>query len=316
MKRRMNQVLIALLVLITGTRAVSFGAALSVAPQTRPRESRSTATPAIPRPVTFREVPGRGLIVRAWVNSAGPFNFAIDTGSGATLLSPRVAGEAQIDAKAGRGTSVSGLTGVNASAREASLKTIAVGDGDNYLPGMGVAIITNGLPRDLDGVLDPIEAFAPLGFVIDIPAHELSAFDPRELPLRLSVQPAGGAVVSWLREAHSRRPFVKLDNGDRALIDTGSTLGLAIKDRDSTDEGMRERTVRDIGGGRVSSRRVRPTTVAIGALTLRNIPTDLISGAEADAPVLLGLSALRPFRMRFDPVHYLIEIEPGINPRR
>ena len=79
---------------------------------------------------------------------------------------------------------------------------------------------------------------------------------------------------------------------------------------------MRERTVRDIGGGRVSSRRVRPTTVAIGALTLRNIPTDLISGAEADAPVLLGLSALRPFRMRFDPVHYLIEIEPGINPRR
>jgi hypothetical protein len=41
----------------------------------------------------------------------------------------------------------------------------------------------------------------------------------------------------------------------------------------------------------------------------------MISGAEADAPVLLGLSALRPFRLRFDPVHRLIEITPGINPR-
>jgi hypothetical protein len=60
----------------------------------------------------------------------------------------------------------------------------------------------------------------------------------------------------------------------------------------------------------VSVVRARPTTIAIGALTLRNIPTDMINGAEADAPVLLGLTALRPFRIAFDPLHRLIEIAP------
>ena len=33
------------------------------------------------------------------------------------------------------------------------------------------------------------------------------------------------------------------------------------------------------------------------------------------APVLLGLNALRPFRLRFDPIHRLIEITPGTQPR-
>jgi hypothetical protein len=42
------------------------------------------------------------------------------------------------------------------------------------------------------------------------------------------------------------------------------------------------------------------------------VPTDLVSGTEADAPVLLGLSALRPFRLKFDPLHRLIEIAPGL----
>jgi hypothetical protein len=51
-------------------------------------------------------------------------------------------------------------------------------------------------------------------------------------------------------------------------------------------------------------------TVAIGKLRLRNIPTDVISGAEVGAPTLLGLSALRPFRLVFDPVNRLIEIAP------
>ena len=176
-------------------------------------------------------------------------------------------------------------------------------------------MITSGLPRDLDGVLDPTEAFAPLGYVIDIPRHELSAFESSELPLRIDRQPAEGAVVPWLRESHGRRPFVQLDNGDRALLDTGSTFGLAIRDLGPGGQRISGYAVRDVGGGSVSSRRGRPTTVAVGSLTLRNIPTDLISGAEVGAPVLLGLNALRPFRLRFDPAHRLIEITPGTQPR-
>ena len=315
MSSKVKLVFAVLLFVTTVGRAVSFGAALSVA---RNRGQTRKAGPAaalrIPGPVSFREVSGRGLIVRTWINSVGPFDFAIDTGAGATILSQRVADEAGVGIKTGR-TSVAGLSGTSISARNASIQTLAIGDIDNYLPAKGEVMVITGLPRDLDGVLDPTEAFSPLGYVVDLPQHELSAFDPRNTPLRMNEQPDAGVVVSWLREGAGRRPFVMLDNGDRALLDTGSSLGLAIRDPGSPDRKVPAYTVRDVGGGQISSRRVAATTVSIGSLVLRRVPTDLVSGAEADAPVLLGLSALRPFRLRFDPLHRLIEIAPGSSGR-
>ena len=44
---------------------------------------------------------------------------------------------------------------------------------------------------------------------------------------------------------------------------------------------------------------------------LAGLIAGMISGASSDAPVLLGLNALRPFRLRFDPLHRLIEIAPS-----
>jgi len=298
--------------LTTVARAASFEAALSVVRGLgKPRHERSAgAGLRIPAPVSFREVQGRGLIVRTWINSAGPFDFAIDTGAGATLLSQRVADEARVVTKGGR-TSVAGLSGIATSARGASIQRLAIGDSENYLPAKGEAMIVSGLPRDLDGVLDPTEAFSPLGYVVDLPQRELSAFDPQTDPIRINEQPDQGTVVRWLREGLSRRPFVQLDNGDRALLDTGSSLGLAIRDSAAPDRKGPDYSVRDVGGGHISSRRVAATTISVGSLTLRRIPTDLVSGTEADAPVLLGLSALRPFRLKFDPLHRLIEIAPG-----
>ena len=306
-----------LLILIISARAVSFGAALSAAQDKAKSMSHADDTldvrAIVPRAVMFREVPGRGLLIKTWVNGVGPFSFAIDTGAGATLLSSRVAGEAQVKIKSGRATSIAGLSGLSTSAQTAMISSMAIGDGENYLPAKGLVMVTSGLPREIDGALDPTEALWPLGYVIDLPRGELSAFDPRDMPLQLDAQSTEGAVVSWLRESHGRRPFVLLDNGDRALLDTGSTLGLAIKDRDQSNQRISGYAVRDVGGGRISARRARPSTIAIGSLTLRNIPTDVISGAEANAPVLLGLNALRPFRLRFDPLHHLIEITPVAN---
>jgi hypothetical protein len=295
--------------LTTMGRAVSFGAALSVS-RDRGKPQQRPATVGLPASVSFREVPGRGLIVRTWINSVGPFDFAIDTGAGATLLSQRVADEARVTIKGGR-TSIAGLSGVSTAAHVASIQSLAIGDRENYLPDRGEAMIITGLPRDLDGVLDPTEAFSPLGYVVDLPQRELSAFDPRTDPIRINEQPDEGTVVRWLHEGISRRPFVALDNGDRALLDTGSSLGLAIRDKESSDRKLPAYSVRDVGGGQISTRRVAATTISVGSLTLRRIPTDLVSGTEADAPVLLGLSALRPFRLRFDPLHRLIEIAPG-----
>lgn len=295
--------LIATIILVAaGFRAVSFEAALFAAPQTRALGS----APRLPRSVRLRELRGRGLLATVWINSAGPFLFAVDTGAGATLLSPRVAAAARAELRSGR-RFIAGLTGRNAPAQDATLQTLAIGDRENYLPGSRKVVVTPGLPPGLDGVLDPTEAFSPLGYIVDIPRLELSAFEPRQSPVNAGDQPREGAVVQWLRDGGGRRPFVQLDNGDRALIDTGSSFGLAIQSSAIAKRGHVSYS-RDIGGGSVSAVRVRPTTIAIGALTLRNIPTDLVSGAEADAPVLLGLSALRPFRLTFDPLHRLIEI--------
>ena len=319
MEKSCKLLFVVILVLATGARAVSFGTALSAARKaSNPiRKTKAEQTPPVPDAVGFREVAGRGLLIRTWVNGAGPFSFAIDTGAGATLLSQGVADEARVKIKSGRATSIAGLSGNAVGAHEVSVDSLAIGESENYLPAKGTVIVTSGLPSDLDGVLDPTEAFSPLGYVIDLPRLELSAFDPRVNPVRLNQQPAEGTVVQWLKESHGRRPFVMLDNGERALLDTGSSLGFAVREN-SRGDGQRisDYEVRDVGGGRISTRRGAPTTISIGSLTLRRIPTDIISGAEADAPVLLGMSALRPFRLRFDPVHRLIEIAPGTTGQR
>jgi hypothetical protein len=310
MSRNVKVLFAVMLFVTTVGRAVSIGAALPAVQSNNRRVRESAAGLEVPRTVSFREVPGRGLIVRTWINSAGPFDFAIDTGAGATLLSQRVADEARVTTRSGR-TSIAGLSGVATSARNVFISSLAIGDSENTLPAKGEAMVVSGLPRDLDGVLDPTEAFSPLGYVIDLPQHELSAFDPQNDPVKMNEQPDEGTVVRWVREGLSRRPFVMLDNGDRALLDTGSNLGLAIRDSGSAERKAPAYVVRDVGGGQISARRVAATTVSVGSLTLRRVPTDLVSGTEAGAPVLLGLSALRPFRLRFDPLHRLIEIAPA-----
>ena len=296
----------AILLVATGVRAVSMETALFAVPESSAQQAARVATL---RPVRLREVRGRGLLADVWVNSIGPFRFAIDTGAGATLVSQRVASAARLDVRSERSRSISGLSGRGTTAHDANVQALAIGDRTNYVRGSREVVVTPGLPNDIDGVLDPTEAFSPLGYVIDIPRLELSTFDPRATPLRLEDQPVEGAVVRWLRVGSSRRPFVELDNGDRALIDTGSSLGLGIRSNSESNRG-RVSYSRDIGGGQISTERVRPMTIAIGALKLKNIPTDVISGAEAGAPTLLGLSALRPFRLVFDPVNRLIEIAP------
>lgn len=271
-----------------------------------------------PAPVRFREVEGRGLLVRAWVNGQGPYDFAVDTGAGATIISRRVAAGARVAVYADRPISLSGLSGARgASAREATLRTLAVGDPGNRLPGRGLVVVADSLPEDLDGVLDPSECFHPLGYVIDFPAETIRAFDPQQSPLRRTEVPPGGAVVPWLTDGASRRPFVQLAEGRRALVDTGSGLGLAVTPDAAHALGVaggrgRERDggVIDLGRGRVGARRVAPATVHVGPMALRNVPTDLLSGASSGAPVLLGRDALRPFELTFDPVNRLVRFLP------
>src|SRR5256714_2440159 len=283
-----------------------------------PAQDRTTTRgTALPSPVRFRESGNRGLVVRAWVNGAGPFTFAVDTGAGATVLSPHVAGEARVEVESGgRAVEVGGLSGMSVGGQRAFPRDISLGTRDNTFQARGLAVVAPGLPSDIDGILDPSEIFYPLGFIIDLPNGEMSFFDPRSRPLRAADAPPGGAVVPWLTDGRSRRPFVMLAEGRRALLDTGSGFGLAVDESAAhalgliSTDGRPSAGARDIAGGEVSARRVRAATVSVGPLVLRGVPTDFLQRAEKGAPVLLGRDALRPFRMTFDPVSRLIMFDP------
>jgi predicted aspartyl protease len=267
--------------------------------------------------VRFREVAGRGLIIKAWINDEGPFDFVVDTGAGSTILSTRVAQAARVAIASNSNVNLSGLSGTRGAAHEASLRSIAIGDARNYLPARGSIIVADSLPTDIDGILDPSETFYPLGYVLDFRDEVLRAFDPRVEPLSRNDVPADGDVVTWLTDGATRRPFVSLEGGRRALIDTGSGLGLGVTPEAARSLGVfgargrgREGDVRDLGRGRVGASRIEPATVRIGALVLRGVPTDLLNGASDAAPIILGRDALRPFELTFDPVNRLIRFAP------
>ncbi len=272
-------------------------------------------------PVRFREVEGRGLLAQAWVNGRGAFTFALDTGAGATIISQRVARLSGVTLSA-REVRLRGLSGVHGGkSHEASVRSLALGNADNMLPGRGLVIVTDGLPPDLDGVIDPSESFWPLGYGIDFARSEMTAFDPRFDAVRSNEEPLGGAVVQWLRDGDSRRPFVLLNGGTRALVDTGSGFGLALTEQAAIafgvlpgGRGRGHEPVRDLGRGEVNARRVAPATISIGSLVLRRVPTDVLLGTATDTPVLLGRDALRPFHLTFDPLHRLIRFAPQTRP--
>ena len=264
------------------------------------------------QPISLRDDEEHGLLAKGWVNGAGPFVFAIDTGAGASIISQRVAAEARLQVTKARTPLVGGLsTSPISSDQEARIDGLALGKPGNRVPGRVIAAVVPNLPRAIDGILDPTEAFSPFGYSLDLPQRELRVFDPSVNGLNVNQQPRDGAVVRWVRAAGSHRPFVKLGDGRLALVDTGSSLGLALSDGRSSHRSETTRIRQDLGGGRVQSRSIAPQTVNIGALVLNRVPTDMLSGVAPGTPIILGRRALFPFRITFDPFSRLIAFEPA-----
>lgn len=276
---------------------------------------RAAVRNRLPYPIHFQEVSGRGLLVSGWINGAGPFTFAVDTGAGATILSRRVATEAGVVVGSRRPVIVGGLSDrASVTGQEVSIGRLALGDEQNILPSTGPAVVLETLAPGIDGVLDPVDAFWPLGFEIDFRRSSITIFDPRLTPLRRGTDLSyDSAVVPWLQDGVTRRPFVSLESGHRALIDTGSGLGLALTSKSANSLGVapggrraQPAEIRDLAGGTIDAHRIAPTNIRIGSLVLNGIPTDLIPNANAKSPILLGRDALRPFRLAFDPISRLI----------
>lgn len=291
-----------------GPFAASF--AVSAAGKSAPATSRVAQ---LPLPVRFRTNKNRGLLVDTWINNRGPYVFALDTGAGMNVIAQRVVSETQVTTKSAAVTIVGGLTNAQTTSnREAVLGQLALGDRSNRFPATQTALIVSSLGPGIDGILDPLSVFAPQGFSIDLPNERIEAIDTSSRGLERGHVAGEGAVVPWLRSGGSSRPFVRLGDGRLALVDTGSGFGLAINERNAVIVGTRNGNrakldTRDIAGGTVKSRRVDPTTISIGELVLRRVPTDILFGVHDDAPVILGRDALYPFKITFDPRKRLIE---------
>jgi hypothetical protein len=258
-------------------------------------------------PVRLKDERERGLLAQGWINGAGPFVFVIDTGAGVSLISRNVAAESRLAVSRSRRTLVGGLsTSPIASNEETRVSGLALGQRGNNVPGSFSAAVVANLPGSIDGILDPTEVFRPYGYSVDIPNRELRVFDQR---LRVTDVPKDGAVVRWVREGGSERPFVRLGDGRLALIDTGSILGFALNEPGRV-AGSNHSITHDLGGGSVQSRRIAPQTVSIGALVLNKVPTDVLMGVAPGTPLILGRGALFPFKITFDPNSKLIAFEP------
>ena len=265
-------------------------------------------------PIRLREERDRGLLATAWINGAGPFTFAIDTGAGVSLINRSVADRARLQVSKSRRTLVGGLsTSPIASNQEAKLSGLALGTPSNRITTNAVAAVVPTLPGSIDGILDPTDVFSPLGYSVDLPNRQLQVFDPASRGLRVNQVPRDGAVVRWVREPGNDRPFVRLGDGRLALIDTGSGFGLALTDgrvvgaRSHAEVENRH----DLGGGRVQSQEIKPQRVSIGALVLNGVPSDVLSGVAPGTPNILGRRALFPFKISFDPAARLISFEPA-----
>src|SRR6266850_6069697 len=124
------------------------------------------------RSVRLREVRGRGLLINVWINGTGPYVFAVDTGAGATLIRSETLHRAGLTSSTGRKIAVGGLSTTTISGEHATVNSLALGEPTNLLPTPHRVIIVPSLPAGIDGILDPTDAYSPMGYVIDMPKRE------------------------------------------------------------------------------------------------------------------------------------------------
>ena len=124
----------------------------------------------------FRFERERGLLLRVWINGSGPYIFAVDTGAGMNVISQRAVTAAGLPTRTVPTTIIGGLSNARSSSnREAIIDRIALAERDNALPSKQTALIVTNLPPDLDGILDPTEAYAPFGYSVDLPNEQIDA---------------------------------------------------------------------------------------------------------------------------------------------
>src|SRR5688500_20023145 len=171
-----------------------------------------------PGPARFRVEKERGLLLQVWINGRGPYLFAVDTGAGMNVISQRVVTAAGLPTRTVPTTIIGGLSNARSfSNREAILDRIALDGRANTLPSKQTALIVKNLPPDLDGILDPTEAFAPFGYSIDLPNEQIDALPAGSIHPDTRL-PDEVVIFPWVRTDTVNLPVVLFDAGHTAFV--------------------------------------------------------------------------------------------------
>src|ERR1044071_9112399 len=105
-----------------------------------------------PLPIKLRDGHD-GLVANAWINGAGPFVFAIDTGAGVSLISRNVVDRAHLQVTRSNRPLVGGLSTARiASDEETRLSDLALGQPSNRINTRALAAVVTSLPGSIDGI--------------------------------------------------------------------------------------------------------------------------------------------------------------------
>ncbi len=116
--------------------------------------SAAEVKPARPNPVPFT-LANQLILLDVRINGKGPFTFVLDTGAGATLLSPELASTLGLKRLGKKGNAV-GAAGGKSDVSFGRVESISVGDvtAKNYeVAVLDLADVGKGAGKQLDGIL-------------------------------------------------------------------------------------------------------------------------------------------------------------------
>ncbi|RPJ53958.1 MAG: PDZ domain-containing protein [Acidobacteria bacterium] len=296
-------------------------------PETR---SGSTVAPENERPQPLEVLPFELYDKRVWisakVNNKGPFDFQFDSAAGSSLLTPKAAVQAGIEANAFASASGAGDATIQVQvASDVSFRFGRISWAAQRIPLIPLDTIDEGTGRRADGLIgkDFLDRFV---FEIDYANRTMSVYDP-------SFKYTGGAGVSLpitLAEGPIIEALISVPGRDpircRLLVDapfTGSlTFARPFIEKNRLLDAAKELTpkllktaLRGVGGesvmymGRVQSLKVGPYSFEkpVAGFCLAEGGTL----ARSDIDGLLGAEILRRFRVIFDFPHLRMILEPA-----
>ena len=277
------------------------------------------------RPVAeihFDAVLGGMAFFPATVNSAGPFQFLLDTGGAGSHLDREVASKMGLEMESGV-ASVSGAANLEVGVIPDAQLSVGAASMRGHLIASPIAPLEPILGRPFEGVVggDFLQRYV---LELNFEKEVMRLYEPKAFQYTGRGQ---SLSISFAQEI----PFVKLEislpNGKSAqgdfLIDTGGNMSVhlhrQVADREGLLEGLPSLQEEGHGMGGVTNRKVvRGAMLSLGSYRL---PRPIVAVTEDTAGLrtnpnslgLIGMEALWRFNLTFDYSRHRLHLEPNRN---